>query len=97
MSEWKLVPVEPTDEMLNAGSKEAIQSSYSTRGVYFAMLAAAPMPTHETLTPDEAREKQDWKGMDGAIAFHLIERHADGWDDVGLMMNAWLEANRGTT
>ena len=35
---------------------------------------------------------QDWKGMDGAIAWHLIDRHADGWDDVGAMMNAWLAA-----
>lgn len=37
---------------------------------------------------------QDWAGMDGAIAFHLIERHADGWNDVGKMMGEWLEANR---
>ena len=96
MSEWKLVPVEPTVEMLTAGSKEAIQSSHSPRGVYFAMLAAAPQPPCDTLTAEEANSKQHWKGMDGAIAFHLIERHADGWDDVGLMMNAWLEANRGT-
>ena len=32
--------------------------------------------------------------MDGATAFHLIERHAEGWNDVGTMMNAWLEANQ---
>lgn len=37
---------------------------------------------------------QDWKGMSGAIAFHLIDRHADGWDQIGAMMNAWLEANK---
>jgi hypothetical protein len=46
-----------------------------------------------TMTPEEAREFQRWKGMDGAIAYQLIERHADGWADVGVMMNAWLEAN----
>lgn len=37
---------------------------------------------------------QDWKGMDGAIAFHLIERHADNWSDVGKMMDEWLAANQ---
>ena len=40
---------------------------------------------------------QDWKGVDGAIAFHLIERHADGWADVGRMMDEWLTANTTTS
>ena len=39
-------------------------------------------------------QMQEWKGMDGAIAFHLIERHANGWDDASTMMHEWLEANR---
>lgn len=37
---------------------------------------------------------QDWKGVDGAIAFHLIDRHADGWADIGRMMGEWLDANK---
>jgi hypothetical protein len=36
---------------------------------------------------------QQWKGMDGAIAFHLIERHADNWSDARKMMEEWLSAN----
>ncbi len=36
---------------------------------------------------------QDWAAMDGATAYHLIERHADGWDDIRLMMTEWLTAN----
>lgn len=36
---------------------------------------------------------QKWAGMDGAIAFHLIERHADGWNDIRKMMEEWLSAN----
>jgi len=36
---------------------------------------------------------QNWAGMDGATAFHLIERHADGWGDVGHMMEQWRAAN----
>jgi len=39
-------------------------------------------------------DSQDWRGMDGAIAWHLIDRHADGWSDVGKMMGEWLEANQ---
>jgi len=45
------------------------------------------------MTPDEADKYQQWAGMDGTTAWHLIERHADGWDDVGQMMQAWLRAN----
>lgn len=46
------------------------------------------------MTPEEARNKQKWRGMDGTTAWHLIDRHADNWSEIGLMMNAWLEANQ---
>lgn len=46
-----------------------------------------------TMTPEEARQSQSWKGMSGAIAYHLIDRHADNWADISVMMDAWLEAN----
>lgn len=45
------------------------------------------------MTPEEADDAQDWDGMDGATAFLLIERHADGWDELRQMMDAWLRAN----
>lgn len=45
------------------------------------------------MTEEEADAAQDWKGMDGATAFLLIERHADGWNEVRQMMDAWLRAN----
>lgn len=47
-----------------------------------------------TITREEAKTCQRWAGMDGAVAWHLIERHAENWADIGLMMDAWLEANR---
>lgn len=34
----------------------------------------------------EYDEMQDWKGMDGATAYQLISRHADGWEDIDSMM-----------
>lgn len=46
-----------------------------------------------TMTPEQADEAQDWKGMDGATAYFLIERHADNWTEAGLMMEAWRNAN----
>lgn len=55
--------------------------------------AATPCAAIPTLTREEVSEKQTWKGMDGAIAYHLIDRHADNWADVGLMMDAWREMN----
>ena len=97
---WQLVPEKPTPEMVAAGVK-AFQQNYNSEDVcedwrccYKAMLAASPQPEHDRMTKEEAQAMQDWKGMDGAIAFHLIERHADGWHQVGEMMDAWLEANR---
>ena len=36
---------------------------------------------------------QQWKGMTGSCAFLLIQRHADDWDDIELMMGEWLAAN----
>ena len=46
-----------------------------------------------TISKEEAETCQKWAGMDGATAFHLIERHAVNWADTRLMMDAWLQAN----
>jgi hypothetical protein len=45
------------------------------------------------MTETEAATFQHWRGMNGATAYHLIERHADGWPDISVMMNAWMKAN----
>ena len=45
------------------------------------------------MTDEEANKAQEWRGMDGAIAHHLIERHANNWHEIGVMMRAWLRAN----
>lgn len=44
------------------------------------------------MTPQEAANAQQWRGMDGATAWHLIDRHADNWDDVAVLMGAWANA-----
>jgi hypothetical protein len=36
---------------------------------------------------------QEWAGMDASTAFLLINRHADGWADIDLMMTEWRLAN----
>ena len=103
--EWKLVPAVPTAEMVGAGAGvvfreddcEADEEPYRARGqaidAYTQMLAVAPEPPHLSMTKEEAATFQDWRGMDGACAFHLIDRHANGWGDTARMMEAWLAAN----
>ena len=46
------------------------------------------------MTPKEADAYQQWSEMDGLTAFDLINRHADGCDDIYSMMSAWLRANQ---
>jgi hypothetical protein len=92
MTGWKLVPIVPITEMLNAvcivGEPDVAML------VWQAMVHAAPPHPCETLTAETARDKQRWKGMDGVTAWNLIDRYAEGWSDIGLMMDAWLEANK---
>ena len=44
--------------------------------------------------PTVEDNSQNWRGMDGTTAYWLIQRHADGWADIGKMMGEWLEANQ---
>lgn len=87
MTEWKLAPVEPTPAMLQDGTAHCGAGMFGTddeaRKVWAAMLAAAPTDPTAEYTPEQARECQHWRGMDGATAWHLIDRHAAGWGDIG--------------
>lgn len=49
------------------------------------MRAEMTMPTIEDAS-------QDWGKVDPAIAWHLIERHADSWADIGKMMAEYVQA-----
>jgi hypothetical protein len=93
---WRMVPVKPTATMIaEVDDASRLGAVWSASSVYEAMVSHAPLPPHQALTPEQARGGQLWAGMDGAVAFHLIERHGQGWADIGHMMDAWLEANRG--
>jgi hypothetical protein len=50
-----------------------------------AMRAERPMPTVEDAS-------QDWDKVDPITAWHLIERHADNWADIGKMMSEYVQA-----
>lgn len=50
------------------------------------MLVPSTKPTVEDIN------SQDWAGMDGAIAFHLIDRHGENWSHTGRLMHAWRDA-----
>ncbi|GAA0531237.1 hypothetical protein [Pigmentiphaga daeguensis] len=51
--EWKLVPVEPTPEMLEAGAKQVDWYAHNALECYHAMLAAAPTPPAQAAPSDE--------------------------------------------
>ena len=52
-----------------------------------------PCPACDGSGKSPAPAMRDWRGMDGAAAWHLIDRHAEGWAEVGAMMEAWRLAN----
>jgi hypothetical protein len=81
------------EEAFAATARPGATWAEHTGVVYRAMLAAAPEPPHLSMTAEEARTFQRWESMDGATAWHLIERHAEGWGDIARMMEAWLHAN----
>ena len=62
MTQWKLVPVEPTPEMIKAGAYELYTPCEEgweppASDVHCAMLAAAPAPdVQPAIYPEEARE-----------------------------------------
>lgn len=91
---WQLVPNPATEKMCLAGADTLRITEFSAQSCHRAMCAAAPKSPYE-MTKEEAVDCQNWQGMDGATAFHLIDRHANGWADTGRMMQAWLEANLG--
>lgn len=51
------------------------------------------MTEQQSIAPTVEDNSQQWKGMDGSTAWHLIDRHADNWADVGKMMDEWLKEN----
>lgn len=44
MSKYKIVPVEPTDEMCKAGVGDLSATEFGIRNAYLGMLAVAPAP-----------------------------------------------------
>ena len=54
-----------------------------------ALRQALEQPEQEPTVPDNM---QDWANLDGDIAWHLIERHADNWADIKKMMDEFVSA-----
>jgi len=49
---------------------------------------------HPAASGDVPDASQEWAKLDGATAFHLIERHAEDWVETGRMMESWLAARQ---
>lgn len=54
-----------------------------------ALRQALEQSEQEPTVPDNM---QDWANLDGDIAWHLIERHADNWADIKKMMDEFVSA-----
>lgn len=54
-----------------------------------ALRQALAQPEQEPTVPDNM---QDWANLDGDIAWHLIDRHADNWADIKKMMDEFVAA-----
>ena len=75
---------------------EALESSQESGSVGIkidnaitALRQAIEQPEQEPTVPDNM---QDWANLDGDIAWHLIERHADNWADIKKMMDEFVSA-----
>ena len=83
---WRLVPVEPTPEMLGAGSYAVDLHSHSPIGVYAAMLAAAPVPPQREPAHDIPLfdfDAEAWKQV-------LAAARDSKWMPAEYAMNDWL-------
>lgn len=77
MTQYKLVPVEPTQEMIEARESLSMPERWNTASVYKAMLAAAPQPSAEPAEIDYdaliaaayAANKKWSQGTNGCSAF----------------------------
>lgn len=58
-------------------------------GAMDALRTALAQPEQEPTVPDNM---QDWANLDGDIAWHLIDRHADNWADIKKMMDEFVAA-----
>ena len=70
-----------------------LEGDHDEAGVIDAAVAVLKAISPPVQVPTVEEKSQDWAGMDGATAWHLINRHADGWADVAKMMVEWLAAN----
>lgn len=57
-----------------------------------ALLAQVEELSARLSTDHKPDTSQEWAKVDPAVAFHLIERHADDWSEAGAMMVAWADA-----
>jgi hypothetical protein len=81
-------PAQPASDAVPAKVEVDHAASGRDRTVY-----RIAEPDCAAAAADDAEPPQDWAGVDGAVAWHLIDRHADSWDATGKAMDAWLQAN----
>ena len=69
--------------------RETGEYTRATTKAIEALRQALAQPEQEPTVPDNM---QDWANLDGDIAWHLIDRHADNWADIKKMMDEFVAA-----
>jgi hypothetical protein len=70
---WKLVPIEPTEEMALAAEKATWIGTPNAKFAYRAMLSAAPTaPAHQPLTDEQIRDLVKECGLDWHRGFYPL-------------------------
>jgi len=80
------LPEAPYREKVEALHSEMLGELEALRAENKRLKLAMPVPKY-------CDDHQEWAGMDGAIAFHLIERYGENWVHCGKLMDAWRNAN----
>lgn len=77
------------DDLLRQSEREGWRYAKECEAEVKRLRQALEQPEQEPTVPDNM---QDWANLDGDIAWHLIERHADNWADIKKMMDEFVSA-----
>jgi len=94
LEQWNTTPpAAPVQEPVPENFMDALKFDVAARDARESLYTTPPAAQPAATVEDSS---QEWAGMSGRDAYMLIQRHADGWADVGKMMGEWLAANTPT-
>lgn len=74
------------DASREAAIADAVAAATAPLQARIAAMEGMQVPTVEDI------ESQHWERVDGAVAWHLVDRHAEDWSHTARLMHAWRDA-----